>query len=48
MADLPANKSAKAVLTTTKQELANLIADGQSECANQDGTISVTPVNNGF
>ena len=48
MADLPANKSAKAVLTTTKQELANLIADGQSECAKQDGTVSVTPVNNGF
>ena len=35
MADLPANKLAKAVLTTTKQELANLIADGQSECAKQ-------------
>ena len=48
MADLPANKLAKAVLTTTKQELANLIADGQSECAKQDGTVSVTPVNNGF
>ena len=48
MADLPANKSAKAVLTTTKQELANLIADGQSECAKQDGTVSVTPVNNGL
>ena len=48
MADLPANKLAKAVLTTTKQELANLIEDGQSECAKQDGTVSVTPVNNGF
>ena len=48
MADLPANKLAKAVLTTTKQELANLIADGQSECAKHDGIVSVTPVNNGF